>query len=183
MKEHLSTILKELESVLSGADTYSAEKLAEKINRVDRVFIAGNGRSGLAGKMFAMRLMHIGYKAYVVGETITPSISGDDLLIIISGSGKTQTLAHFAKKANEVNSEIALLTTNTDSPIASESDLVIEVPAVTKATAHERATIQPLGSQFDQSAHLLLDGIIVYLLEHLTKEDHEALQKKHTNLE
>ncbi len=37
----------------------------------DRIYVMGAGRSGLVAKSFAMRLMHTGFTAYVVGETIT----------------------------------------------------------------------------------------------------------------
>src|SRR5665811_602610 len=39
-----------------------------------RVFVMGAGRSGLAAKAFAMRLMHLGLNVYVVGETVTPCL-------------------------------------------------------------------------------------------------------------
>ncbi|MDQ0160460.1 6-phospho-3-hexuloisomerase [Alkalibacillus salilacus] len=183
MKEHFKSIIQELDTVLEGVTDHQTEALAKNLHHARRIFIAGNGRSGLAGKMFAMRLMHIGYEAYVVGETITPSITEDDTLLIISGSGNTKTLVHYATKAKEVSATIALLTTNGESSIAELSDTVVEIPAVTKATMGERTTIQPLGSQFDQSAHLLLDGLIVYFMEHYVDQNHEDLSKKHANLE
>jgi len=34
----------------------------------------GVGRSGLIGRAFAMRLMHLGFEVYVLGETITPAV-------------------------------------------------------------------------------------------------------------
>ena len=39
-----------------------------------RIYVMGAGRSGLVAKAFAMRLMHLGMHAYVVGETITPAL-------------------------------------------------------------------------------------------------------------
>ncbi|HID41529.1 MAG TPA: 6-phospho-3-hexuloisomerase, partial [Pyrodictium sp.] len=39
-----------------------------------KVLVMGAGRSGLVGRAFAMRLMHLGFNVYVLGETITPSI-------------------------------------------------------------------------------------------------------------
>lgn len=37
-----------------------------------------------------MRLMHIGYNSYVMGETITPALKKSDIYVAISGSGKTK---------------------------------------------------------------------------------------------
>ena len=41
---------------------------------------------------FAMRLMHLGFVVYVIGDVTTPSINEDDCLIAISGSGETRTV-------------------------------------------------------------------------------------------
>lgn len=184
MKSILSTITSEISKVIEGVDSEQAEGFADRIASANRIFIAGTGRSGLAGRMFAMRLMHIGYQPYVVGETITPNIEQGDLLILISGSGETKTLVHFASKASEIDATICLVTTNKDSTIGQLSNQTLVIPAVTKKTVSERKTIQPLGSQFDQSAHLLLDAVIVHLLHHHANEStNNTMNKKHANLE
>lgn len=45
-----------------------------------------------------MRLMHLGLRSYVVGETSTPAIEIDDVLIFESGSGETGALTIMVKK-------------------------------------------------------------------------------------
>ena len=73
-------------SLVDGSQLEQAEKLIDK-NKC--IFILGAGRSGLMARGFAMRLVHIGYTVYVIGETITPSIQAGDVLVSVSGSGKT----------------------------------------------------------------------------------------------
>lgn len=177
-------LVTEVTEVLEQVDPKESTKLAEEINQAKRVFVAGTGRSGLIGKVFAMRMMHSGYPIYVVGETITPSIETGDLLLIISGSGSTATLKHFATKAKEVEAKLALVTTNRKSDIGQISDYCVNLPAATKRRLKvEPETIQPLGSQFDQSAHILMDAIVVYLLQNLAKSGRASLNQKHANLE
>lgn len=183
MKQIIETIANEVNGVIKHVDSGQIQQLARQVNGTKRIFITGTGRSALAGKMFAMRLMHIGYQAYVVGETITPSIEEGDSLVVISGSGETKTLIHYVSKAKEAEAVVALVTTNPESSIGQSADLVVEVPAVTKKTTGQRNTIQPLGSQFDQSIHLLLDALIVYLIDNYTGTDMSSLTKKHANLE
>ncbi|WP_040978689.1 6-phospho-3-hexuloisomerase [Oceanobacillus jeddahense] len=185
MKKILDTVAGEMQEVLSQVDADQTEELAEKIQKANRIFIAGTGRSGLAGKMFAMRLMHSGYHVYVVGETITPSLESDDLLLLISGSGGTASLLNYAKKAREIAASVVLVTTNPQSAIGEYSGHVVRIPAATKKRLEaEPETIQPLGSQFDQSAHLVLDSIVVYLLQTYPGDRNaESLNQKHTNLE
>ena len=182
MKNVVKTIANEVTEVLSRVKETELLQVQKEIQTARQIFIAGTGRSGLIGKVFAMRLMHSGYPVYVVGETITPSIQPDDVLLIISGSGNTTTLVQYAKKAKEVGAKLALMTTNKQSSIGSISDCVTVIPAATKKRlAHEPETIQPLGSQFDQAAHLLLDALCVELAK--KTEDAKKLIYRHANLE
>jgi len=184
MKKITDTLVSEVTEVLQQVDPNETTELAMEIKQAKRIFVTGTGRSGLVGKIFAMRLMHSGYPIYVVGETITPSIETGDLLLVISGSGNTATLKHFAAKAKEVDAELALVTTNKDSDIGQMSDCCVSIPAATKNRLEvEPATIQPLGSQFDQSAHILMDAIVVYLLQDPEGKKHSSLNQKHANLE
>ena len=57
-----------------------------------------------------MRLMHMGKQVYVVGEIVTPSIQQGDLLLIVSGSGETESLVAMAKKAKRLGATIATVT-------------------------------------------------------------------------
>lgn len=184
MKQITDKIANEVKQVLDQIEEKETKALAGEIQRGQRIFISGTGRSGLAGKMFAMRLMHSGYHVYAVGETITPSIAEEDLLIIISGSGTTESLEQYAKQAKQTGARLALVTTNKHSSIGELSDCAVRIPAATKKRLEtEPETIQPLGSQFDQSAHLLLDVVIVYLLEQREKKHDTSLNRTHANLE
>ncbi|GAA0615166.1 6-phospho-3-hexuloisomerase [Virgibacillus siamensis] len=185
MKNITDTVVNEVTEVLDQVDTDQAVKAAKELQEARQIFIAGTGRSGAVGKMFAIRLMHIGFHVYVVGESITPSIASDDVLLIISGSGSTATLKQYATKAKEIDARVVLLTTNEASPIGTLSDCTLRIPAATKKRLpSEPETIQPLGSQFDQSAHLLLDAIVVYLLQQFPERNESSdLVQKHANLE
>ncbi|WP_164667825.1 6-phospho-3-hexuloisomerase [Virgibacillus doumboii] len=182
MRKTITTVANEIAEVLNHINEDEVLALEDKIKEAKRVFISGTGRSGLIGKVFAMRLMQSDFPVYVVGETITPSIEDEDLLIIISGSGSTGSLVQFAEKTTNVGAKLALVTTNKDSQIGQLSDCTVFIPAATKKREpHEPDTIQPLGSQFDQSAHLLLDALMVHLLENGTNK--KQLNKRHANLE
>ena len=76
--------------IRSIADTISDDDVGKFITELlnaNRIYVIGAGRSGLVAKAFAMRLMHLGFHAYVVGETITPALKTGDLMVIFSGSG------------------------------------------------------------------------------------------------
>ncbi|WP_298825863.1 6-phospho-3-hexuloisomerase [uncultured Planococcus sp.] len=185
MKPIIQKVADEISMVLSNVEEEEAVQLSTQLKEAKRIFVYGEGRSGLMGKAFAMRLMHGGFQVFVVGETITPSIEEGDLLVAISGSGSTEAILQFAAKAKESGAKVSLVTTNKESKIAAICDCVLNIPAATKhRRPEEPATIQPLGNQFDQSVHLVLDAIIIGTLEgNRNKDMHEEMTRRHTNFE
>ena len=144
----------------------------------------GAGRSGFQVKGFAMRLMHMGKHSYVVGETCTPNIKEDGLLVICSGSGETKSLVNHASKAKEVGAKIALITINPESSIAKMADVVIEISAPSPKSAKEGdiKSIQPMGSLFEQSEGLFMDIAIMMLMER-NHMDSDTMFGRHANME
>jgi 6-phospho-3-hexuloisomerase len=157
-------ILEEISGVISKVDEEAFKEAASTISKGKRIFIHGEGRSGLMAKGFAMRLMHLGYEVYVVGETITPALKENDLFISVSGSGKSINIVSDTKKAKKAGCEILVFTSNTESELAKEADKVLIVPGTVKGdTGESRKSIQLLSSLFDQSIHIVLDGLCLYL--------------------
>ena len=172
-------ILKEIEVVLKKNPEKSEKELVKEIIKSKRVFISGGGRSGLIGKTFAMRLMQIGKKVFVVGETITPSIKKNDLLIVISGSGTTKTILDIVLAAKKSKATVACLTSEEISPIAGASDQIVILKSKTKTSGK---SIQPLGSLFEQSSFIFLEAVILGLIKKL-KISETKMKKKHASLE
>ena len=80
MLPDITSVINELSRTLTSVAFEQQEKLADEILNANRVFVAGAGRSGMMARCFAMRLMHMGLNAYMVGEVVTPSIAAGDLL-------------------------------------------------------------------------------------------------------
>jgi len=93
----------------SEVKTLVTDILAAQQNQ-KRLFVMGAGRSGLVVKGFAMRLMHLGFNVYVVGETVTPAVETDDLLIVISGSGETKSINEMSALAKAKGTRLAAVT-------------------------------------------------------------------------
>ncbi|MCR8632610.1 6-phospho-3-hexuloisomerase [Paenibacillus radicis (ex Xue et al. 2023)] len=181
--QYTNEVIKELNRTVSLISEESAEKLVEHILQAERIFVAGAGRSGLMMKAFAMRMMHMGLQVYVVGESVTPGLSKEDLLIIGSGSGETKSLLAMAAKAASLGAAVAITTVIPDSSIGRLADLVIQIPALSKDTTDSGLTsIQPMGSLFEQSILLLFDSIILQMMIRLDL-DSSAMFGNHANLE
>ena len=181
--EYLHDILNELSRTASLIADSEADKLADQILSADQIFTSGAGRSGFMAKAFAMRMMHIGLNAYIVGETLTPPLQEGGLVIIGSGSGETKSLLHTAEKAKNLNGIITALTINPASSLGKLADLTITIPGSPKEeTGGDRKTIQPMGSLFEQTLLLFYDAVILKIME--KKELNSAdMFTKHANLE
>ena len=82
------TVLDELTAVLSALPHEQMSDGARLLDDRDRRwFLCGQGRSGLVAQMAAMRLMHVGFTAHVVGEATAPAVVRGDGLIAISATG------------------------------------------------------------------------------------------------
>lgn len=183
-KQYAEVVINELSHTLSSIDSESAEKFVDLILDAEEVFCAGAGRSGFQIKGFAMRLMHMGINSYVVGETCTPNIKDNGLLVICSGSGETKSLVNHATKAKEMGAKIALITINPESSIAKMADVVIEISAPSPKSAKEGEikSIQPMGSLFEQSEGIFMDIAIMMLMERQGL-DSDTMFGRHANME
>ena len=180
---YTAAILAELSRTLAEVPPEQGEELAEMILRAKRIFAAGAGRSGLAARAFAMRLMHMGLSAYVCGETATPSLQAGDLFLAVSGSGNTATLLCMAEKAKKLGAQLATVTTRPDGAIGRLADLTIRIPAPTRDRPEKDFTsIQPMGSLFEQSCQLFLDAVVLRLMEKQGSSADE-MSGRHANLE
>ncbi len=184
LQTYTGQILAELQTTLAQIPNKPANQLLEAVAAAARIFVAGAGRSGLAMKGFAMRLMHLGFQVYVAGETTTPGINSGDLLLIGSGSGSTGSLVAMANRARASGARIGLITTQTNSPLGQAADIVLAIPAPPPQAGHSSnsPSIQPMASLFEQSLWLTLDALILMLMFEL-KVDSEVMFSRHANLE
>ncbi|MEM0232861.1 MAG: 6-phospho-3-hexuloisomerase [Candidatus Nezhaarchaeales archaeon] len=156
------------------------------------VLIVGAGRSGLIGRAFAMRLMHLGFRTYVVGETITPAIGPNDILIAISGSGSTAIVVTAAEAARKVGAKVIAITSFRDSPLARLADHVVVVPGRTKTAVEQdyfsrqilgiHEPLAPLGTLFELGTAVFLDSVVAELMYRLGKSEVE-MKYRHAIIE
>jgi 6-phospho-3-hexuloisomerase len=180
------------EDALSKVEPAQTDKMVEWIidGKNRRLLIIGVGRSGLVGRSFAMRMMHLDFDVYVMGETITPEIGKGDLIIAISGSGMTKLVVTASEIAKEVGARIIAVTSHPDSDLGKLADHVVQLKGRTKVAAetdyflrqitgaHE--PLAPLGTVFEVSALIFFDSLIVELMRRLGKTEKDLLARHAT---
>jgi 6-phospho-3-hexuloisomerase len=191
-KASMNFIAEHIKKVASRLDTDSASALVENILVAKKIFLMGAGRSGLAARAFAMRLMHMGFQVHVVGETTAPAVQSDDLVIAVSGSGETTSIANLGAISKKLGSKLATITSNKDSTLGKLSDVVVIIPGRPKEDIdyedyQERRMIgytqlAPLGTVFEISALVFMDAVITELMVK-TGASEDELKKRHTVFE
>ena len=187
MKQVVHTILKELEELATHINDDELEDvstlLCEAHTNHSRIFLAGAGRSGCVVKAFTNRLMHLGFQCYLVGDITTPPIKENDILFLLSGSGKTTSLVSMANKATQLNATILTITLQKDGDIAKLAKACIVLPGTTRLQDKDMfKSIQPVGSSFEQLSWLTCDGLIM-LLKNKLNLTNDNLIVHHANLE
>ncbi len=187
----MASKLRSIAKQLSGEEI---DRFLNEINCAKRIFVIGAGRSGLVAKGFAMRLMHLGFISFVVGETITPALRLGDLLVVFSGSGETKTVADLAETARSIGGRVCLITYNPDSRIGRIADTLVILPSQREKGGDESQEFEirqmmgehksfaPLGTLFETAAMVFADAAISLLMD-LRECRIEDLKGRHANIE
>jgi 6-phospho-3-hexuloisomerase len=188
-----------VDGVLDAIDNVDLGQLDELIEDLVRVrdtgrmlLIVGAGRSSLVGRAFAMRLMHLGFNVYVMGETINPSMGEGDVALIISGSGSTRLPVTVADMARSLGVRVLAVTSNPNSQLGGIADLTVVVPGRSKVALedeyHSRQilgqheSLNPMGTLFENASMVFLDSLIAELMERL-KVTESDMRDRHTKIE
>ena len=193
MKTSIKAILDNIETAQEFLDEDSINQFEDVIINSTNIFVTGAGRSGLAAKAFAMRLMHLGLSSYVVGETISPAINEDDCIIAISGSGETNTIVSAAKIAKNRGSKVLAVTSYPESTLGQLADGYLLVKGRTKKEVDDEnymkrqihgnyTSLTPLGTAFELTTLVFLDAIVSELMEKMEQTESD-LKARHTVLE
>ena len=155
--------------------------------RKTTIFLAGAGRSGFVAKSFAMRLMHLGFYVYVFNETIAPPVRDGDIIIIISKSGKSNSITQIVEDSKIDNVKFLAVCGNTKSDLAQKADARIVIDSLPQTLVRlEDYDVEELpkeirgisniyrplelilmGTAFEISALVLLDALVAELMQSL----------------
>ena len=199
MEEHpvqdmMRLMASKVRDIANGISDEEVEGLIREILSAKRVYVMGAGRSGLVARAFAMRLMHLGLTSYVVGETITPALDPEDLMIVFSGSGETKTIADIAESAKHIGGRLCLITAKRDSRIGRIADCCVVIESRRDENGDAGAEFEirqmmgkhksfaPLGTLFETASVIFADAVISRLME-IKEINVETLRGRHVNIE
>ncbi len=187
IEQEIETTTKKIESILNALDKNAVSDLIDAILASPRIFFLGKGRSGLMAGATAMRFVQLGFTTFVIGETTTPAVQENDLVIVISSSGETNEIVYHIRIVLDIGAKIVALTSAETSTIAKLADIVIKLPKRNNDEAKldyaERrirgAPIAPLGTLPEVATLIIFDSIVSVLMEE-TKQTEEDMGKRHS---
>ncbi|MCW4035971.1 MAG: 6-phospho-3-hexuloisomerase [Candidatus Bathyarchaeota archaeon] len=194
--EAMDEILKGVSDALRQVDLTQVEVLIDELARSwgegRKVLVVGAGRSSLVGRAFAMRLMHLGFDVYILGETINPALNEGDIALVISGSGSTTLPVTVAEMAKKLGVRVLAVTSNPESQLGRTADLLVIVPGRSKV-AHEEEyhsrqllgeheSLTPMGTLFENSCMVFMDSVIAELMVRLRVSE-EDIRRRHAVIE
>jgi len=142
-----------------------SKEIAESVGiltSAKKLFVYGVGRSGLAARAFAMRMVQLGIDCYFIGETITPVVSDGDAVLIVSNTGSTMSAIQVANIARRVGAKVISVTGHPGSKLAHASNVVLMIQTNGGAA---QARLAPIGTLFEAATVLLLDGVVAQVME------------------
>jgi len=174
------TVKRIVEHVSKVAEKISKEevdKIIELLKEPRSIFIIGSGRSKLIGEAFAMRLAQLELDVHVIGDSTTIAPKKDDLIIAISSSGDTKSIISEIRRLKEKGANIIGITANPESKLAKLSDHRIILGPwkdyKERIKRGEYDNITPLGTLYEDTSLMILDGLIAELMEKLGKKENE----------
>src|SRR5690625_3860939 len=133
MSEHVS-VVEEIHDAILGVESSKFAALVRSFPAVGqgRIFFAGYGRSGLVARMIAMRFMHLGHRAHVVGDATTPSIGAGDTLLLVSRSGRRAAVL-LAQAAKAEGARVVAVTQGGGGDLEELADHVLGLPGTERS--------------------------------------------------
>ncbi|MDY6864500.1 MAG: 6-phospho-3-hexuloisomerase [Halobacteriota archaeon] len=192
----IRSIVNHISGTADQLDQSRIEDIIKRLMETDKIFVMGAGRSGLVARAFAMRLMHLGFTVFVVGDSTTPAVGKGDMVMIISGSGETFSMCSLAKIAKDLGAVLVAVTSNPDSPLGKLADVIVVVKGRTKSDSerdedylerqirgdYRSLALAPLGTMFEITSLVVLDAIVAGLMTVMGKSEAD-LKSRHATLE
>jgi len=192
----MGKVKKVAKEILQNA-SWSIEQLKEKdikgmvdiLLKAKKIFLLGVGHSGLIGKIFAMKLVHLGFDSYVVGDVTTPALNFEDVMVAISQSGETSTILTLCRKAKKLGGKIIAITSSPKSTLSKLADHTVLIRAKSKNIDFVNFSL--LGDEEHKNMSGALFGLNIYLffyglvceLAKIAGQTPKEIDSRHANIE
>ena len=175
--------------VLEAVEEKNVENIISTILKAKKIYVLAIGHSGMFGKIFAMKLNHVGLRAYTVFDEINPPFEKDDLFIAISQSGETSTIISLVQKAKKLGGKVIGITSVSESTLGRVSDSLLKLDKYAEGVNF--SALSAIGDTKNQNLLGLLFGLNIYILfysiiimiANKKGETPDSINSRHANLQ
>ena len=120
----------ELADTVARLDEQTIVHLIERFNTAQTILIAGVGNTRTLADNMAFKLRHLGLPGVSLASAsdaiaFIPTMTPQDILVVISSSGLSRRLDRLVGLANDLSIPVAIITSNPQSPLIEQSQYVI----------------------------------------------------------
>ena len=148
--------------VFKDLDESEVKEVVAALLKANKIFVLGIGHSGMFGRIFAMKLNHVGLKAYTIFDEINPPFKKDDAFVAISQSGETPSIITLVQKAKKLGGKVVGITSTPGSTLTKLSDSLLKIREYSEGG--EFQSLAAIGDTKNQNLLGLLFGLSIYVL-------------------
>ncbi|CAD7699633.1 unnamed protein product [Ostreobium quekettii] len=196
-----TSIFEELSAIMSSVDPNDVTSLARAIRDARVVCCYGVGREGLVMKGLASNLHHMGFEAYTVGDTNTPTLGKGDLFLVSAGPSYYSTVSALSLEAMRSGARVIAFTAHKTAPLPF-AERVVRIASqtlppcmpvmnrklggmsadVVSSLPDGKFSVMQMGASFEMSLALMMECACI-MLQKKTKVHVSEMRARHTNLE
>lgn len=159
-------VYNELKEMLLTVSDEDISKVIEMIKSANKIVTIGAGRMGYSIRSFTMRLTHLGFNAFHLGDVGVPRTGENDLIIVASSSGETKSNIILTQIAKENNSKILLFTCEPNSTIGKLADYNVVLKKIKSEQLMKTSAEHATYMLYDMIAQKMSEGRIISEIEH-----------------
>lgn len=119
-----------IEDTYSSVDVKVIEKTVKAIKKARKIVIVGAGYSGIIARDLEYKLLELGINVIFQNDfhtllTIIPTLTEEDILFVISQSGRTSDIYYLVEESKKRKIKIIAITQTSDNPIKELADIQI----------------------------------------------------------
>lgn len=185
----LEELYRQGKGILGDVTDEHLEKIAGTLAGAGKVYILGIGHSGMFGRIFCMKLNHVGLRAYTVFDEVNPPMDPGDVFVAISQSGETATVISLVDKAKRIGASVVGVTSAGSSRLVEKSDHLILLSGIDPAVPVDALSF--MGSGDDQNVLGCVFGFTTYvifysltaMIAEMRGETPASIDARHANLQ
>lgn len=171
----MKRIFEEINQIHATLSQNAVPLLCGEIQKCEGSIVGlGAGRMGYSLQAFMMRLSHLGYNSYMIGDTTIPRIGPGDMVIVNSSSGETPSVILLANIARDHGAKIIGITSGKKSTLSKICDVNIFYDEIT--------SVQLMKTIYEQFTYLFFD-LCARELSKNSKLSIAEIEKNHSILE